>query len=829
MLRSSLVRVRQQQSPPQCWNNPGRIATCCGTGNFSCHTRTIALRYLQRSTIMTTVNTIHRPNVVWQHRLIPSSSSSSTTTIIHHRIKNHPTVQPQRLRTLTTNASNAPKPSEAGRIVLHQSNLKNLSPGQVKLCHGCGTEVRRQTTTSRSSSSNQNTTTTTQVSAHQILAGVDANKGVHRSKRQTKASRFADAMAMNKGAFLCDRCRALRSNNIFRAYDALADVSPQVFANQLQHIVGRRRYGMCLVVVDATDPEHSAVKHLRRIIGKKTPVWLVINKIDLLPKMDPYICQKLSRRIGSIMGLGSVIFNVFAVSSVTDAGILELAEKLLASLGGKDVFVVGCANVGKSTMVQRLAATISSGSYMKRKKDMSRREMCHDLAVTGSHLPGTTLQAVRIPCFQSHQHALWDTPGIINSKAVQYALFPVHIMEPMARPEAIPLPSKEAGTEGHWQCGYSLLIEAAWMDTDEFNAEELSSNSTVDPRIDQQPANTQSVGNGTDIPDQPKVVSADDNVQEEGAEHAELENALNAVDTENGKDDNSNSNNTDDKKVIDESVRVAQFDQRQAAREKKMAILAAVKERRRLKELGEKSDGNPKKKKTKGHKATHQEYRGPFVLGRIDLVQVENGQSVFAQAFLHPALRIRIVPTADAPDHATVPTHYLNLIRRRMEEAAGRNGAVATNLKDSYSIPLTPFIENNNNGEISPGDKELSESTGSFYMDIVFASLGWIALSRRGNFTVKPLVVEGSVFSKRPSLYPTNMAVRMASQPPSSSSDGLNDDPSSKDAMDRLRAAAKRGRHASGGGGSNSTTYGSHDLNDDSYNIHDDFHDDEWY
>ena len=34
---------------------------------------------------------------------------------------------------------------------------------------------------------------------------------------------------------------------------------------------------------------------------------------------------------------------------------------------------------------------------------------------------------------------------------------------------------------------------------------------------------------------------------------------------------------------------------------------------------------------------------------------------------------------------------------------------------------------------------------------------------------------------------------------------------------------------SSGGGGSNSTTYGSHDLNDDSYNIHDDFHDDEWY
>ena len=26
---------------------------------------------------------------------------------------------------------------------------------------------------------------------------------------------------------------------------------------------------------------------------------------------------------------------------------------------------------------------------------------------------GTTLQAIRVPCFSSHRHALWDTPGIL--------------------------------------------------------------------------------------------------------------------------------------------------------------------------------------------------------------------------------------------------------------------------------------------------------------------------------------------------------------------------------------------------------------------------------
>ena len=80
---------------------------------------------------------------------------------------------------------------------------------------------------------------------------------------------------------------------------------------------------------------------------------------------------------------------------------MHLAEELLANLRGKDVFVVGTANVGKTTLVQKLASTIAGAVYMKGKSGQRQRDVAANLDVTASHLPGTTLQAIRIPCFSS--------------------------------------------------------------------------------------------------------------------------------------------------------------------------------------------------------------------------------------------------------------------------------------------------------------------------------------------------------------------------------------------------------------------------------------------
>jgi hypothetical protein len=489
--------------------------------------------------------------------------------------------------------------------------------------------------------------------------------------------------------------------------------------------------------------------------------------------------------------------------------------------------------------------------------------LCNNLAVTGSHLPGTTLQAVRIPCFSSDRHALWDTPGIINRKAVQYSLFPVHIMEPMARPEPIPMPSREAGTEGQWRPGYSVLIEAAWMDDPDPPVEEV-----VRDLIKEQDEVNKEMNAAPKEPEVPKVVTAKvEEINEEKEEDAEEEN--NGEEDEEDKEDedeedkeedhedddddddeeeeekdHDGDDDDDDDDDTDEVEKESdnddsddddlQMNRKKAALEKRKKVIAAAKERRRLrleKEAAKKQtkdNGKDKKSSAETHKPP-KDYRGPCVLGRIDLISVEHGHAIFAQAYVHPALRIRIVPTSEAPDHATVPTKYLNVIRKRMQEAAGQKGAVATKLKTEYSIPLKAYIGGSmKNGELIPGPKEFKENYQTYFMDVVFASLGWISISHRGSFTLLPYCIEGSVYSKRPSLYPTNLASQLET-------DGPEDDPfhgmTEDEVSDRLKQAARMGRHAGGGISppgeySRGNVRASHgDDGSDNYSFHQDGHD----
>ena len=87
-----------------------------------------------------------------------------------------------------------------------------------------------------------------------------------------------------------------------------------------------------------------------------------------------------------------------------------------------------------------------------------RDEAVTGLRLTESHMPGTTLAAISIPCLGSWAHAMYDTPGIIIRHSVAYSLFPVHLMAPLMLPSPLePRPPLAL------RAGESLLLEAAWM------------------------------------------------------------------------------------------------------------------------------------------------------------------------------------------------------------------------------------------------------------------------------------------------------------------------------------------------------------------------------
>ena len=139
------------------------------------------------------------------------------------------------------------------------------------------------------------------------------------------------------------------------------------------------------------------------------------------------------------------------------------------------------------------------------------------------------------------------------------------------------------------------------------------------------------------------------------------------------------------------------------------------------------------------------------VLARLDVVSTEEGNGVMVQPYLHQSLRVRIVPTAMAPTTATIPSHHIERVQALMRKKFPEDLVT--------SRPLSLFISESNPDGIQPSsDKETDEMTGRVYMDLVFASLGWLSISNFSAFGVKPWCVEGSRFSKRKSLYPTNLS-----------------------------------------------------------------------
>ncbi len=140
---------------------------------------------------------------------------------------------------------------------------------------------------------------------------------------------------------------------------------------------------------------------------KDKDVILVANKLDLLPKSSnlnkvvSWIereCQKKN-------------FNPLAIG-IASARTLDFIDELISTIDlarrQRDVYFVGCANVGKSSIINALL-----------KRTTSRTD---DLIAT-SLIPGTTLNSIRIPYFEDNC-ALIDTPGLINESDTLNQILP---------------------------------------------------------------------------------------------------------------------------------------------------------------------------------------------------------------------------------------------------------------------------------------------------------------------------------------------------------------------------------------------------------------------
>ncbi|MGX7043335.1 ribosome biogenesis GTPase YqeH [Leuconostoc holzapfelii] len=203
--------------------------------------------------------------------------------------------------------------------------------------------------------------------------------------------------AIDSDELFCQRCFRLRHYNEIQPVELTDDD----FARLLHQISDTK--ALIVYVIDVFDVTGSEIAGLPRFVGQDNPILVVANKVDLLPKLlnKNRLKQWLQ---AELKAQGIKAADIFLTSATKPQNLDELLATIDDLRAGRDVFVVGVTNVGKSTLINQIIKA-STG--------------VQDL-ITASRFPGTTLDRIEIPLADGKQ--LIDTPGIIKRDQIAHVL-----------------------------------------------------------------------------------------------------------------------------------------------------------------------------------------------------------------------------------------------------------------------------------------------------------------------------------------------------------------------------------------------------------------------
>ncbi|CAJ1909641.1 unnamed protein product [Cylindrotheca closterium] len=237
-----------------------------------------------------------------------------------------------------------------------------------------------------------------------------------------------DLVELSKKKVICKRCHSLQ--NTGKVEEALRPgwtdeptMSQEKFRNLLKPI--REKPAVIIALIDLFDFSGSVLRELDGIAGDN-PVILAANKADLLPKnMGKQRAENWVRRELEHMGVQSIANvggAVRLISCKTGFGVLEMLGKArkLADKMECDIYVVGAANAGKSTLINNILASEEDKTDEKKKRAGNRNAFKG--ALTASPLPGTTLKFIKIDLGDGM--SLYDTPGLLVPGTITQLLTP---------------------------------------------------------------------------------------------------------------------------------------------------------------------------------------------------------------------------------------------------------------------------------------------------------------------------------------------------------------------------------------------------------------------
>ena len=351
---------------------------------------------------------------------------------------------------------------DSGPPTVEKGKMKSITvaakkgAGATKYCYGCGAKIV----------STKDIDTLTQEAGAKVR-DKHASGDVQMGQKSSKGGFWNEQkdilnISKIKNWALCPRCKELQKKSASGTIDnqLLKELSPshemtEIFREQVSKIRSKEN-AVVVLCCDAVNPRGSLIKGIRNYVGGN-PILLAVTRCDLLPA---YMTEdwSIERRAGTkkfykhqakeLNPADVYLCSVDADHYEEDIfnGSQQLSSDLLKHLNGRDTYVIGAANIGKSTLTDRLIDNIikthqlkeeAPWAYRKRlsKKEQKKRrygrsseerleekryKTIQDARVTKSSLPGTTLNNVRVPCFADHTQAVWDTPGLLLDPSLKH-------------------------------------------------------------------------------------------------------------------------------------------------------------------------------------------------------------------------------------------------------------------------------------------------------------------------------------------------------------------------------------------------------------------------
>lgn len=245
---------------------------------------------------------------------------------------------------------------------------------------------------------------------------------------------------------LCNRCRAMAHGNILpavvegrlrsasnsnetSAYLGVGVTTPDQLRTELKPI--RDQKVLAVLLVDVTDITGSFLPQIRDLIGRN-PIMLIGTKSDLLPKdtVQEHFLEWMVQTLSQFIQ----VIDAHLVSAKTDAGMHDAMRAIMRDRRGRDVFVLGAANCGKSLFI---------GSFLEHSEEGRPTKL-----PISSSTPGTTLKLIPLDVFDG-KRMLFDTPGLHLSHRLTASLLPEELKSMIPRGRIKPYtPRPETGLEG---------------------------------------------------------------------------------------------------------------------------------------------------------------------------------------------------------------------------------------------------------------------------------------------------------------------------------------------------------------------------------------------